>query len=63
MNNLKEMREKRGLLQKDLAEKSGVTLRSIQAYEQGTKDINKASVSTVIALAKALRCDVYDIIN
>ena len=57
------MRELQGLSQSDLADKSGVSVRMIQNYEQGTNDINKAQVITVLQLAEALECDVYDIIN
>lgn len=62
-SRLKFMREDKGLTQSSLAEKSGVSLRLIQAYEQGYKDINNAKVITVLQLAEALECDVYDIIN
>ena len=62
-SRLKFFRELRGMSQSELAEKSGVLLRTIQAYEQGYKDINKAQVITVLRLAEALECDVYDIIN
>ena len=60
---LKSMREEKGLSQSELSKKSGVPLRNIQAYEQGYNDINKAQVITVLKLAEALDCDVYDIIN
>ena len=62
-SRLKYWREERGLTQSSLAEKSGVSLRLIQAYEQGYKDINKAQVVTALQLAEALECDVYEIIN
>lgn len=62
-SRLKFYREEKGLTQATLAEKSGVSLRLIQAYEQGYKDINKAQVVTVLQLAEALECDVYEIIN
>ena len=62
-SSLKYMRELQGLSQSDLADKSGVSVRMIQNYEQGTNDINKAQVITVLQLAEALECDVYDIIN
>ena len=62
-SRLKFMREDKGMTQASLAEQSGVRLRLIQAYEQGYKDINKAQVITVIQLAEALECDVYEIIN
>lgn len=62
-SRLKFMREYKGMSQSELAERSGVNLRSIQNYEQGFKDINSAKVVTVLQLAEALGCDVYEIIN
>lgn len=62
-SRLKFMRELKGMTQASLSEKSGVSQRNIQAYEQGYKDINKAQVVTVLQLAEALDCDVYEIIN
>lgn len=35
----------------------------IQLYEQKQNDINKAQVNIVISLAKALGCDVEDLID
>ena len=55
--------EKSGMSQAELAKASGVNRRMIQHYEQGVKDINKASVITVLKLAEALNTDVYGIIN
>lgn len=60
---LKYMRQQAGLTQKDLAERAHVNIRQIQHYEQGSHDINGASVVTVLCLAEALGCSVYDIIN
>ena len=60
---LKFMREDKGMTQAELAEKSGVSLRQIQAFEMGYRDINKASVLTVLSLSEALECDVYEILN
>ena len=62
-SRLKYFREQKGLSQSQLAEKSGVSAGIIKAYEQGYRDINKAQVVTVLQLAEALECDVYDIIN
>ena len=62
-SRLQFMRKEAGLSQAELAKKSGVNVRLIQHYEQGTKDINKAQVITVLQLAEALNVDVYDIIN
>lgn len=60
---LKEVRLLKKMTQKELAEKSGVSLRMIQHYEQGVKDIKKAAAETVSRLAEVLRCSAEDIIN
>jgi transcriptional regulator with XRE-family HTH domain len=62
-SKLKITRESKGMTQAELAEKAGVNLRMVQNYEQGFKDINKATVLTALRLAEALECDVYDILN
>jgi len=61
-SRLKRLRKYHCLTQKALSEKSGVTLRMIQLYEQGQNDIRKASVDVVYSLAKALDCTVEDLI-
>ena len=61
--NLKRIREATGLSQSKLAAESGVPLRSIQVYEQRNKDINKAQALTVVKIARALGCDVEDLME
>ena len=61
--NLKRIRMSYGCTQIELARQSGVSLRSIQMYEQRRKDINKASVETIYSIAKALGCTVEDLIE
>ncbi len=61
--NLKRIRTAFGFTQAGLAEHSGVSLRSIQMYEQRNKNINKASVDTVYSLAKVLGCTMEDLIE
>lgn len=61
--SLKDTREAAGLSQSQLAELSGINLRMIQHYEQGSKNINKASAVSVLMLAEALDADIYDILN
>ena len=63
MSNLKRIREESDLSQSKLADKSGVSVRMIQHYEQGVKDINKAQVGTVYKLAKALKVNIEDLIE
>jgi len=60
---LKEVRLLRNISQRELSEKSGVSIRMIQYYEQGVKDIKKAAAETVSKLAEALGCSTDDIIN
>ena len=59
---LKLIRTSRGLTQKELAKKSGVNFRMIQHYEQGDKDLKKAAAETVVKLARALDCNITDLI-
>lgn len=63
MNRLKATREERGLSQAQLAERAGVSVRMIQHYEQGFKDLERAQVRTVYRLAKALRTTVEKLIE
>ena len=55
---LKCLRKSAGLSQRELAEQSGVPLRTIQQYEQRQKSINKAQAEYLVMLAKVLCCDV-----
>lgn len=48
---LKDARSEAGITQAELAEKIGVSVRSVQAYEQGVKSPRQ---NTMIQLAKAL---------
>lgn len=54
--NLKLLRQQNGLSQRQLAEMSGVPLRTIQQYEQRQKDINRAQVEHLTVLAQTLNC-------
>ena len=61
--NLKRIRTAYGVTQAELSERSGVSLRSIQMYEQRNKNINKASVDTIYRLAKVLGCNMEDLLE
>lgn len=61
--NLKRIRNTYGCSQSTLAKLSGVSLRSIQMYEQRQKDINKASVETLYRISKVLGCTIEDLIE
>lgn len=61
--NLKKLREESGMTQEQLAIESGSSVRMIQKYEQGAKDINKAQAYTVYKLAKALNVNMEDLLE
>ena len=54
ISRLQFYRQQLGLTQKELAEAAEVNLRTLQQYETGSKDIARASVSSVIRLARVL---------
>lgn len=57
------IRRRAGLSQADLADRAGVSLRSVQMYEQRRKDIRKASVTAVFAMARVLGCEIEDLLE
>lgn len=61
--NLERLRSRAGLSQSALAQLSGVSLRSIQMYEQRRNDISKAQFNILHALARTLGCTVYDLMD
>ena len=61
--NLEVLRKRANLSQSQLAGMSGVSLRSIQMYEQRQNDISRAQFNTLNALARVLNCNVYDLID
>lgn len=60
---LKQFRQRAGLSQSELAEASGVPVRTIQQYEQRQKSINKAQAEYLMMLARALSCNAEDLIE
>ena len=60
---LQELRKNIGYSQRELAEKSGVNLRTLQQYELRAKDINKAATMTLFALSKTLGCKMEDLLE
>ena len=61
--NLKRIRTAYGCTQAELAKRSGVSLRSIQMYEQRNKDINKASAETLLRQSRVLGCTMEDLME
>ena len=61
--NLKIRRQRNGLSQRELAEATGISIRTIQQYEQRQKNINKAQAESLVVLAQVLYCNVEDLIE
>lgn len=60
---LQAQRKISGYSQRELAEKVGVNLRTLQQYEIRAKDINKAAGATLLSLAKVLGCRIEDLME
>ena len=60
---LQEYRRHLKMSQKELAEASGVNLRTLQQYENGDKEIGRAAAESVIALAQVLHCRPERLLN
>ncbi len=64
MKRLQQRRQAAGLSQSQLVEKvDGLSVRTLQHYEQGSMNINKAAAETVVRIAQALDCRVEDILE
>lgn len=60
---LQILRQNCGYSQRELAEKAGVNLRTLQQYELRAKDINKAASGTLLSLSKVLGCGIEDLME
>lgn len=61
--NLAYYRKMKGLSQSQLAKASGVSIRSIQLFEQRKNNINNAQYNHLSAIAKVLGCEVEDLLE
>lgn len=59
-DNIKFLRKQKNLTQKQLAEKSGLAVITIQQYEAGKYEPKQNSL---YKLRKALDCNIYEILN
>lgn len=62
-SKLKTIRKHCGLTQEALAKESGVSINTIRAYERKSKNLNKAQFDIIIRLAKALKCEVSELLE
>lgn len=61
-SRLARLRAYAGLTQKALADRSGVSVRMIQQYEQGQKNLAHARADVVVRLSKALYCNIEELL-
>lgn len=61
MGKLKEIREKKNLSQSQFAEKMCISIRTLQAYEQGNRDFAGAKLDTILKACIVLECTLYDL--
>lgn len=61
--NLAHYRKLKGLSQSQLAKMSGVSIRSIQLFEQQKSNINNAQYNHLRAIAKVLGCEVEELME
>lgn len=60
---IQELRKAAGFSQSGLAKEADVSVRTLQHYEQGDKDINKAEGMVLYRIAVALGCKVEDLLE
>ncbi|MDE5753740.1 MAG: helix-turn-helix transcriptional regulator [Oscillospiraceae bacterium] len=62
-NNIKEMREKKGLTRKELAELSGVHYKKVTDYENQYVHTENITVGNLYKIAQALECKIDDLLT
>ena len=63
MNNLKLYRKRAGISQNKLSTRLGISVRTLQDYEQERKQLEKAAAITVLNISKELGCTIEELIN
>ncbi len=63
MNNLKKIRESKGMTQEQLADKCDMKQQYLSGIENGTRNIWGISTRNVWKIAKALGCSIEDLLG
>lgn len=63
LHNLERIRKEKGLTRRELELLSGVKQLTIHHLENGITDVNNVKLSTLVALAKALKVKVIDLLS
>ena len=59
----KKIRKSKGFSARRLAELSGVSIQTIQFYDQNILNINNAKINTLAKLVHVLECDITDVLE
>ena len=62
-SRIKKQRIEMGLSQRQLADQTGIPIRTIQQYEQRQKNINVAGAETVMKISRFLHCQPEDLLE
>lgn len=63
MTKLQYLRKKNYMTQFELAKETGISMQSLQKYEQGIYPIEGVRVNNLLALCKALNCKIWDLMD
>ena len=63
MTQLQDKRKAVGMSQSELAKAAEMSVRTLQALEVGARNIDKVAVLTALKLARALDCNIEDILD
>lgn len=61
-NNIKEIREQKGLTRKELSELSGVHYKKITDYENNYVRTENITIGNLYKIAQALECKIDDLL-
>ncbi|MCL2111309.1 MAG: helix-turn-helix domain-containing protein [Clostridiales bacterium] len=62
-DKLKAMREAAGFSQSQFATATGITVKNVQNYEQGKRDLNGAKLATILKFCATLSCRMEDVLT
>ena len=63
MKGLEKIRKERKLSRRELSILSGVSEKAIRGIEREWHEVGESKLSTLVALAKALKCKVSDFVD